>query len=99
MMCAYTYAILSLQSKTTAVVKDGNPLPPAQVDVAPTQRLKPHRLEVVYPVLPHLARYGYYKTSSVCVQASDFRTLIAGLKQRVGEMPARCFAYRSEERR
>ena len=86
-------------NKTTAVAECWNTPQPAQVDLAPTQRLKPHRQEVVYPVLPHLARYGYYKTSSVCVQASDFRTLIAGLKQRVGEMPVRCFAYRSEERR
>lgn len=86
-------------NKTTAVAGSANSQQPAQVNDPPTQRLKPHRQEVVYPVLPHLARYGYYKTSSVCVQASDFRTLIAGLKQRVGEMPARCFAYRSEERR
>ena len=62
-------------NKTTAVAECWNTPQPAQVNGPPTQRLKPHRQEVVYPVLPHLARYGYYKTSSVCARASDFRTL------------------------
>nr|DAN39557.1 MAG TPA: hypothetical protein [Caudoviricetes sp.] len=67
--CHYKVKQRQLQSVTSTPQ-------PAQVDVAPTQRLKPHRLEAVYPVLPRLARYGCYKTSSVCARALDLRTLI-----------------------
>ena len=87
--------------KTTAVAGSANSQQPAQVIFPPTQRLMPHR-QGYYTLFCAFCNSRYYTIIGMLMKSicklfggglkRKTPLFIMVLEQRVGEMPARCFA-------